>query len=285
MVTIKPILFLTGSTGSLGKATRLILESKYEVICPKINLLNSDTIFRELEAYKTIPYIVHIAGISDANLKNHHNSFEDNVDMARNIVSLAKAKETTKIIFISSNSVNYSHRPYAVSKKNSEDLIRTSKIPFVILRPTLILGPDSPEIKKLLKLIKLPIIPLIGANAKIQPIYVDDVSQAILLALESSLTGSIFNIGGRGQITTKSLLKILLEATCKKRPILEISEVLSTPIFLLGQLIMPTLFSGLKDTLGKDLIVDNDEARSKLGWTPKATKEIETLLLGSFPVL
>jgi len=90
----------------------------------------------------------------------------------------------------------------------------------VILRPSLIFGPEDRFFNVFASLVQFsPVLPLIGGGkTKFAPIYVGDVSKAIVKALELNHSKSkIYELAGPKNYSFKELMEILLTEIKKKR--------------------------------------------------------------------
>ncbi len=67
-----------------------------------------------------------------------------------------------------------------------------------IFRPSVMFGPDDHFMNRFARLQKLfPVVPLAGADARFQPIYVDDVARAFIAALDTDATiGHAYELAG-----------------------------------------------------------------------------------------
>src|SRR2546427_12237218 len=84
--------------------------------------------------------------------------------------------------------------PYHRTKWQAEELVRDSALPYVILRPSLINGPENAPIRALARLhYALPAIPVFGVGRfPTQPVWIDDVGLPVPLAAErADLTGPV----------------------------------------------------------------------------------------------
>ena len=83
----------------------------------------------------------------------------------------------------------------------AELAIETSSLKYTILRPTMIYGSDRDRnMWRLIRFMRYsPIVPIFGDGTSLQqPIYVDDVAQAIVGCLGSDKTiGKSYNIAGK----------------------------------------------------------------------------------------
>jgi len=93
--------------------------------------------------------------------------------------------------------------PYHRTKWQAEELVRDSALPYVILRPSLINGPENAPIRTLARLHHaLPVIPVFGdGRFPTQPVWIEDVALAFALGAErDELTGT-FELGGPAVLT------------------------------------------------------------------------------------
>ena len=109
---------------------------------------------------------------------------------------------------------------YMQSKFEGEKAIQTNFKPSVILRPSVIFGPEDKFFNTFASLMQFsPFLPLIGGGkTKFAPIYVGDVAKAIVKALElNNSEPKIYELGGNKNYSFKELMEILLVEIKKKR--------------------------------------------------------------------
>ena len=89
-----------------------------------------------------------------------------------------------------------------------------------ILRPSVLFGPDDKFINMFAALIAaLPVLPVFGPRAKLQPLFVDDAAKAAANALADPARygGKTFEIAGAEAITMLDLNQRIAEAQGRKR--------------------------------------------------------------------
>ena len=114
---------------------------------------------------------------------------------------------------------------YMQSKLEGEKAIQANFRPSVILRPSVIFGPEDKFFNTFASLAQFsPFLPLIGGGkTKFAPIYVGDVAKAIVKALELGNSESkIYELGGNKNYSFKELMEILLGEIKKKRFLISI---------------------------------------------------------------
>lgn len=206
-----------------------------------------------------------MASITDNNAHSDKD-FNKNQLMAKNLIKIGKKKGVKKIIFVSSNATRYSNRKYATTKMLTEEIIRKSKISHTIVRPTLIVGKGSLDVKKIKSMTdRLPFVPIPGAKMGVSnPVYVGDVINFIDKCLDgpSKSKNKTYSIGGPKKITTYELVSMITGKT-----------VMSLPKWI--TILMNREMAKMLTT---DISVDTKKAQSDMKWTPR---EVTTKLIFS----
>ncbi|MGI9493912.1 MAG: complex I NDUFA9 subunit family protein, partial [Geminicoccaceae bacterium] len=115
---------------------------------------------------------------------------------------------------------------YARSKAEGERAVKEAFEPAVILRPSIVIGPEDDFFNRFAAMARLsPALPLIGGGkTRFQPIYVADVSAAIMKALElDSAKGEVFDLGGPKIYTFAELMRYMLAIIGRKRWLMNLS--------------------------------------------------------------
>ncbi len=109
---------------------------------------------------------------------------------------------------------------YARSKGAGEAAVRAAFPSAVILRPSVVFGPEDGFFNRFAMLARLsPVLPLIGGGGtRFQPVYVGDVADAIATSLDgSACAGRTFELGGPHVYTFKELMELLLRQIHRRR--------------------------------------------------------------------
>ena len=107
------------------------------------------------------------------------------VELVEKLVRAARAQGIARIAHVSA--LGASTDPgaalpsdYLKSKSQGERVLAQSGLPTVILRPSVIFGAEDAFVNLFARLQKIaPVIPLAGAHARFQPVWVEDVAQAL----------------------------------------------------------------------------------------------------------
>ena len=93
----------------------------------------------------------------------------------------------------------------------------------VILRPSVIFGSEDQFFNRFAAMSRMgPILPVVGAKTLFQPVYVDDVAQAAVLAADGKVAAGIYELGGPEVASFGDLMKTMLEIIRRRRLVLNI---------------------------------------------------------------
>jgi len=81
-----------------------------------------------------------------------------------------------------------------------------------IIRPSIVFGPEDHFTNRFAALARLfPALPLIGADTKLQPVYVGDVASAIADAVDGKTrAGATYELGGPEVMTMREAIELIL---------------------------------------------------------------------------
>jgi NADH dehydrogenase len=109
---------------------------------------------------------------------------------------------------------------YARTKGEAERAVMEAIPSATIIRPSIIFGQEDEFFNRFASMAGLsPVLPLIGGGkTKFQPVYVDDVADAICEALvRPEAAGKIYEIGGPRVYTFRELMELMLSETGQRR--------------------------------------------------------------------
>jgi nucleoside-diphosphate-sugar epimerase len=266
-----PPLFLTGASGFIG---RRLLGRLARAGHPDVRLLTRDptrlasaaglpptwrVLAGELanpspwsDALRGCDTVVHLAAATGKATRRTH--WEVNREGTRMLLEQAQAAAVRRFLFVSSIAVVYCDRPhyhYAEAKAAAETLVAASGLDYLIVRPTLVLGPGSPILESLRRLALLPIPLIFGdGRAAVQPVHVDDLALFLEAALGLAAWGGHAVTAGGPEIL--SIQELLLRMRATRKPDRRgVVHVPLRPTRLLLSLLEPVLFPLLPFTAGQ----------------------------------
>ncbi|MFX1391209.1 MAG: 7-cyano-7-deazaguanine synthase [Promethearchaeota archaeon] len=146
-----------------------------------------------------------------------------NIDGMRTLIEAASIANISRIIFPSGLGVDmygkeeWANDAYFYSKNVAEQLLKDGIVPYVIFRPSYILGPDDELIPDLIDQIGKGIIHIAGSgNIPMQPIFVEDAVKAFLAAAEGAgRNNQIYDLVGPKIITMRELIEKVVNSMIK----------------------------------------------------------------------
>ncbi len=114
---------------------------------------------------------------------------------------------------------------YASSKGRAEAAVREVFPDAVILRPSVLFGPEDDFFNRFAALARMaPVLPLIGGGeTRFQPAYVGDVAAAVALAAEGNAKpGATYELGGPEVKTFREILQYICSVTGRHRALLPV---------------------------------------------------------------
>jgi len=113
---------------------------------------------------------------------------------------------------------------YHRTKWQAEELVRESRLPHVIFRPSLVNGPENVPIRILARLHRLlPAVPVFGDGTfPTQPVWVGDVAQAFALAAERAELVGTFELGGPQVLTYEEFVLAIGRAVGRPRRLVHV---------------------------------------------------------------
>lgn len=136
-------------------------------------------------------------------------------DGAGHVAAAAKAAGAGALVHVSAiGADSESASAYGRSKGDGEAAVRAAFADAAILRPSILFGREDRFINRFAAMMRLsPVVPVIAPNAKFQPVYVGDVADAVVAALDSDAAGKIYELGGPQILSMGELLRWIADAT------------------------------------------------------------------------
>ena len=158
---------------------------------------------------------------------------------AANVAQLAaEAGIKTFVLMSAIGADKNSKSKYASTKAEAEAATREAIPSAVILRPSVLFGPEDAFFTRFALMARFtPILPLIGGSTKLQPIYAGDVATAVANALKPAAAAKTFELGGPRTYTMKELLQYITRTIDRPRMLLPVPIPVAAPIgYIVGAL-------------------------------------------------
>ncbi len=175
-------------------------------------------------AVKGASIVVNLVGILHQSGRNTFDAVQ--ASAPGTIAQAAKEAGAEAMVHISAIGADSgSASAYARSKAAGEDAVRAVFPEAVILRPSIVFGPNDSFFNQFAGYaLFAPALPLIGGgHTRFQPVYVDDVADAVIAAVESpAAKGQTFELGGPSVYTFRELMRMILDETKRRALLVEV---------------------------------------------------------------
>lgn len=266
-------IFVTGAGGFVGQ--RLILQAaagryrKVYCLCrkaspslaalaarhPHIEIVRADLFdpggYRDALADADIA--VHLAAVTGKAAPETYTRV--NVEGTAIFIEQCRQAGVGAFLHFSTIAVNFqdvSGYPYARSKQEAEKIVENGGLRYAIVRPTIIFGDRSPIWNNFLKMACAP-VPFVFGNGRtrIQPIHVDDLSQAVLAIIDQDrFDNAAWSLGGRQVVTIEDLVR-QIRRDISGRPVNRLLRIPLTPLSAVLRALEPFALGLLPFTAGQ----------------------------------
>jgi nucleoside-diphosphate-sugar epimerase len=311
-------IFITGANGFTGSHLVKALENQGHIIkclvrkssdLSRLNNCNVELIYGGITDYEIITkamedidIVFHLAAYVELGLVNAAEMERVNVEGTRTILEIAQAASISKMIYCSTigiygnsfgkvinetfkrQQINFSSA-YDRTKYLAQELVNQfaeAGLPVVSIMPSGIFGADDPHFGPVIKLFLQGKLKFwVGGDRITGIIHVDDLVQAMILAVEKSPPGEHYIISA-GELKTREMFAFLSQKTGIPTP-LELPEpvvrVSGNILDLIGRTFAwnpPLSNERVHYLYDRCVRVDSTKARQQLGWQPRSV--YETLL-------
>jgi uncharacterized protein YbjT (DUF2867 family) len=180
-------------------------------------------------------------------------------------VALAAAAYGARLVHVSAiGAAENAPSRYARAKAMGEKLVLAAVPSAVILRPSVVFGPEDDFFNKFAAIARFaPALPLIGGgHTRFQPVFAGDVASAVAAAIEGrAQAGQIYELGGPQVQSFKELMQFMLTTIGRRRLLVPIPFALAKLQASILQLMpKPLLTPDQVELLRSDTVV-SDEAK------------------------
>jgi len=185
------------------------------------NVCDEDTV---VEAVRGATGVVNAVGLYVEQGKATFDAIH--VEGAERVARRAREAGIRRLVHISGIGADLaSPSKYVRARARGEQRVRSTFPDAVILRPSVLFGPNDAFLSALEAATRLPVVPLFGTGAtRLQPVYVEDVARAVLRVLETpGAAGRVFELGGARIYSYKDIVERVLAHFGRRRLLLPVS--------------------------------------------------------------
>jgi NADH dehydrogenase len=227
--------------------------------------------------------VVNCVGVLDETGKNTFSAVQ--AEGAERIARIAAAEGVSQMVHISAIGADAEvESVYSRTKAQGEAGVLAHMPNAVILRPSIIFGAEDEFFNRFASMSRMgPVLPIIGADTKFQPVYVDDVAAVATNAVMGRVAAGTYELGGPDVHTFRELMELMLGIVRRRRLIVNTPFWVARTMafgFGVGRALSLGLIKGpvTKDqviNLGRDNVVaESAQGFDALGMRPTAMEAV-----------
>ena len=161
--------------------------------------------------------VVNCVGILNELGKNAFDTVQ--AEGAERIARIAADQGIARLVLVSAiGADDGSDSEYARTKAQGEQGVLAHMPDAVILRPSVVFGTEDQFFNRFAGLTRLsPLLPVVGADTRFQPVYVDDIAQAAVKGVLGEAAPGIYELGGPEVKTFRALMQQMLGVIHRRR--------------------------------------------------------------------
>ena len=204
------VVLLDYGSGNLHSAKRALARVGADVTVP-------ETVRR---AVAGADVVINMVGVLAGDFERVH------VGGARNVAEAAAAAGVGTLVHMSAIGADAAApSAYGSSKGRGEDAVRAAFPNAVIIRPSIVFGREDQFINRFAAMIgKSPVVPVLRAPVKFQPVFAADVGDAMAAATDARFAGGTFELGGPDVMSMGEIIRWIARTIGKSPSIVELPD-------------------------------------------------------------
>lgn len=200
--------------------------------------------------------VVNCVGVLDEVGKNTFSAVQ--TEGATRIARIAATHGVKQMVHISAIGADAeADSAYAKTKAAGEAGVLEHMPGAMILRPSIVFGPEDQFFNRFAGMSRMgPVLPIIGADTRFQPVFVDDIAAAAVKGVLGEAEGGIYELGGPDVHSFRELMQLMLGVVHRRR------LIVNTPFWMARLMagvfgVVRTLSLGLvKGPVTKDQVIN-----------------------------
>jgi len=204
------------------RARHLILLPTCDVV--DANIMDDTTLDRLVKGQDAVINLVGILHGTEQDFQRVH------VDLPRRVVAACVQQRVTRLLHMSALGASASGPSmYLRTKAAGEAQVTGSTLGWTVFKPSVVFGVEDRFLNLFAGLAQwFPVLPIGCADAKFQPVWVEDVARAITNSLDNEATfGKRYELAGPRIYTLRELVEFAAKAAGHRRPVIALSDGLA----------------------------------------------------------
>jgi NADH dehydrogenase len=225
---------VTSADSTFTLPTRRRERAKHLIVLPTVRVVDADvhdpaTLARLMEGQDAVINLVGI--LKGGEGEPYGKGFaRTHVELPRKIAVAAQAAGVRRVLHVSAlKAAADAPSGYLRSKGAGEAVLREAGLDLTIFRPSVIFGRGDAFLTLFAKLAKIaPLFPLAGADARFQPVWVEDVAAAVADSLQrADSIGAAYDLCGPTQYSLRQLVSYAAAVGGHPRAIIGLPEAVA----------------------------------------------------------
>jgi len=174
--------------------------------------------------------VINLVGILNESRGKNSTFQAAHVELVEKLIAACRQAGVQRLMQMSALNAGKGKSKYLASKGQAEELIQqASELQYTIIQPSVIFGEGDSFLNRFASLLKvMPVFPLACPQAKLQPVWVGDVAQAMTEALDDpECVGKKLVLVGPREYTLIELVRMIACLSGLKRKIIGLPDGLS----------------------------------------------------------
>ncbi len=274
---------LTRAGHAIRVLTRNRERNRHLLVIPTLKLMEADVHdpaqlrahFAGCQAVVNLVGILNEAGDDGSGFRRAH------VELAQKVADACREAGVPRLLQMSSlhADADKGSSYYLRSKGEAENIVRQAPgLAVTVFRPSVIFGPDDDFFNRFAGLIKSTpfVFPVTCPQARFAPVFVGDVAEAFMLALERPETiGKSYDLCGPEEWSMQQVVQYLMELLQRKRRLLLLSDETTQKLARLMQRLpgKPFTMDNYR-SLQTDSVCSGENGLQSLGITPTGIESV-----------
>ena len=200
--------------------------------------------------------VINCVGILESNGKNKFNAVQ-NLGADR-VSRIANELGVSRMVHVSAIGADINSRSeYARTKALGEESVLKNFPLAIILRPSIIFGVEDDFFNRFGAMARLsPVLPIVGGKTRFQPVYVDDVAQAVVLGAVSNIDAGIYELGGPAVASFSELMERMLKEIMRRSLVINLPFWLGAMMGTSFDIIKAVTLGLIKGPITKDQVIN-----------------------------
>jgi len=242
---VKQRIVVTGGTGFVGRhvvaklsgaghdvvvLTRRRDRARDLLLLPTVRVVEVDPYDPAVLARWLRPATVAVNLVGTLHARRRHTFERVHVELPRTLVAACRTAGVSRIVHMSALGAGAdAASAYQRSKAAGEAVVAESGLAWTIFRPSVIFGRGDTFLNLFAKLVQVfPVIPLAGAHARFQPVFVGDVAACFAQAVVDDATiGQRYSLCGPKTYTLEELVRYVGQTSGHPRSIMPLGPTLA----------------------------------------------------------